>query len=577
MEHKTVNEKFKLQRTVCGINGHFVVQGTLERSTGTSFIRQCYNSGDDKWNGRFVRTVRYGSKVDSYRGYGGQYNAKREISGRNFKLESGLSFASKVHIRVASTPKFIQTDRQNLGTTSYRQVRFDHVNSNSSVQFPVLGSANVRSRRVITNKLGNNEQFCESTIRAHSKNSEYNQRTKGGGNINCTKMGRSTLVSTVNGHVNRSTNKTTNITQDDNCSRSAKGTVQKQSVEHLRLENLWSARLRCSGWSRRAARQTIHSIADSTLRSYNSYVEKYVLFCKTNNQDFTEEHNISALADFLCQIADSSTRPESCIKSTLAAVSFYFEGLGKPSPAYNSDIKRLTTALIKSGTVKPMSRQKPMPISAFYQLFHLLGDNEKLSMKSLRLKTVTLLALVLMTRPSDLAPKAKLFDPQSMTSKSVVLSVDDIHFNDQGSVTITFWGIKNDTQRQGFEVSIPPSSDIVMDPVSCLRTYIAKTEQYRKSPDNPLLISLKAPYKAISADTVGSILEESIKMAGLGDQGFTAKSFRPTGATIAVSQGILPETVMKIGRWKTKEVFLNHYVYGQVPSGFTTNLLSKDS
>ena len=66
-------------------------------------------------------------------------------------------------------------------------------------------------------------------------------------------------------------------------------------------------------------------------------------------------------------------------------------------------------------------------------------------------------------------------------------------------------------------------------------------------------------------------------MAGLGDQGFTAKSFRPTGATIAVSQGILPETVMKIGRWKTKEVFLNHYVYGQVPSGFTTNLLSKDS
>ena len=122
--------------------------------------------------------------------------------------------------------------------------------------------------------------------------------------------------------------------------------------------------------------KTIHSIAESTLRSYNSYVEKYVLFCKTNNHDFTEEHNISALADFLCQIANSSTRPESCIKSTLAAVSFYFEGLGKPSPAYNSDIKRLTAALIKSGTVKPMSRQKPMPLSAFYQLFHLLGDNE---------------------------------------------------------------------------------------------------------------------------------------------------------------------------------------------------------
>ena len=116
-----------------------------------------------------------------------------------------------------------------------------------------------------------------------------------------------------------------------------------------------------------------------------------------------------------------------------------------------------------------------------------------------------------------------------------------------------------------------------MDPVSCLKTYIAKTAKYRTEPDKPLLIALKAPYKAICADTVGNILEESIKMDGLSDQGYSAKSFRPTGATIAVSQGILLETVMKICWWKSKEVFLNHYVYGQVPSGFTTDLLRQDS
>ena len=54
---------------------------------------------------------------------------------------------------------------------------------------------------------------------------------------------------------------------------------------------------------------------------------------------FTDEHNISALADFLRQIVDSSTRSESCIKSTLAAVSFYFEGLGKPSIATIQTLK----------------------------------------------------------------------------------------------------------------------------------------------------------------------------------------------------------------------------------------------
>ena len=171
---------------------------------------------------------------------------------------------------------------------------------------------------------------------------------------------------------------------------------------------------------------------------------------------------------------------------------------------------------MQSGTIKTMLRQKPKPVSAFHQLFLSWDDTEQLSVKSIRLKTITLLALVLMKRPSDLAPKAKLFDPQSMSRKTVALSVDDVQFLDKLMVPclLLFWGIKNDTQRQGFEVNIPPTADCVIDPVSCLQIYLRKTENWRKGPDNPLLISLKAPYKAISADTVSNILEESIHLAG---------------------------------------------------------------
>ena len=52
-------------------------------------------------------------------------------------------------------------------------------------------------------------------------------------------------------------------------------------------------------------------------------------FRKLNNHDFTDEQNISVLSEYLCQIADASCKPESCIRSVLAAISFYFEGLGK--------------------------------------------------------------------------------------------------------------------------------------------------------------------------------------------------------------------------------------------------------
>jgi hypothetical protein len=112
-----------------------------------------------------------------------------------------------------------------------------------------------------------------------------------------------------------------------------------------------------------------------------------------------------------------------------------------------------------------------------------------------------------------------------------------------------------------------------MDPVQCLKLFIQRTASVRPLDTLPVFVSLKAPYKAIASDTIGSILQEAIHLAGLDGQGFTAKSFRPTGATTAVTLGIIPETVMKVGRWKTKEVFLNHYVYARMPRSYTTDML----
>ena len=50
-------------------------------------------------------------------------------------------------------------------------------------------------------------------------------------------------------------------------------------------------------------------------------------------------------------------------------------------------------------------------------------------------------------------------------------------------------------------------------------------------------------------------MEQFICLAGLGEQGFSAKSFRPTGATSAIEQRVNPEVIRKVGRWKNSEVF----------------------
>ena len=123
-------------------------------------------------------------------------------------------------------------------------------------------------------------------------------------------------------------------------------------------------------------------------------------------------------------------------------------------------------------------------------------------------------------------------------------------------------------------MNIPPNSDNpTMDPVSCLRTYINRTSEYRDKEERPLFLSLTSPFKAISSARIAFILDEEIALAGLADKGFFWENRFDQLELIAVNSGVLPETVMQIGRWKTKEVFLIHYVYPNTRQSYTTNLL----
>ena len=83
------------------------------------------------------------------------------------------------------------------------------------------------------------------------------------------------------------------------------------------------------------------------------------------------------------------------------------------------------------------------------------------------MKAITLLALTFMTRPSDLAPRAQVFYASDNSVDMCVLLRDYVQFHHDKSMTmtITFFGVKNDTSRTGFEVRVPPSKDLKTEPV----------------------------------------------------------------------------------------------------------------
>ena len=104
-----------------------------------------------------------------------------------------------------------------------------------------------------------------------------------------------------------------------------------------------------------------------------------------------------------------------------------------------------------------------------------------------------------------------------------------------------------------------------------LRSYITQTETFRNPQKGSLLISIYPPYRTISAMRVVLILEDAISRAGLSGQGYSAKSFRPTGATYAV-KNCDPDNIMKVGLWKTKSVFFNNYVHNKPPCDYAGNI-----
>ena len=142
-------------------------------------------------------------------------------------------------------------------------------------------------------------------------------------------------------------------------------------------------------------------------------------------------------------------------------------------------------------------------------------------------------------------------------------------FNDNGVASITFHGIKNDTSRSGFNVHLPCDENVLVDPVSALQTYIARTDTHSPYPEASAFVTLQPPFRALRTSTTANIVDEVIRIAGLGNQGYSAKTFLPTGATAAIDSGKNPDIVTKTGRWKTASVFRDHYVHSHPPADYT--------
>ena len=61
-----------------------------------------------------------------------------------------------------------------------------------------------------------------------------------------------------------------------------------------------------------------------------------------------------------------------------------------------------------------------------------------------------------------------------------------------------------------------------------------RNQRYYCALNRPIFTPLNYPYLGLAAGSIAQILGKTINLLGLADQGFSAKSFRLIGATVAI-------------------------------------------
>jgi len=220
-----------------------------------------------------------------------------------------------------------------------------------------------------------------------------------------------------------------------------------------------------------------------------------------------------------------------------------YKGAPHEDPTKNELLIMLKQALVNSGTKRARRNTPTFPIDKLTSYISDLGPNESMTLEKLRAKTICLLALVGLFRPSDLE----------------ILTMNQITFSET-SASFSNFGGKTDKDMAGIPTTITAASLIHLCPVAALTSYINRTQEIRvKISNQPLFIYLNAKTPAtLGRQRIAKIMTQTLQNAGIDDT--TARSFRKSGASTAINKGADPDLVMKLGRWKSVDVFYKHYV-----------------
>ena len=188
-----------------------------------------------------------------------------------------------------------------------------------------------------------------------------------------------------------------------------------------------------------------------------------------------------------------------------------------------------------------------------------MGPIESLSLQDLSLKLAMLLALTSAARLHELIALDK-----------VNVTVKKDCWRSFLSTHVKNFGPNHPGREMAFSAY---TDDLRICVVQCLEEYVNRTANIRQN-EPQLLVSHKAPHKAISSQTLSRWLRTNLNRAGVSKE-YTGHSTRSASTSEAAKSDLPIEIILEATDWSSANVFKNHY-YKQ-PEGTFANTVLKSA
>jgi len=331
--------------------------------------------------------------------------------------------------------------------------------------------------------------------------------------------------------------------------------VVQRAVAHGSVQDLLRLRARALGAGEREV-VAAHVLKPSTRKTYERYLLKFYRFCDERSVRWPSEEaaSVAHIGAFLASLARGrGRRPGSVLKSASAAVSLALEahGLDNPRAAHGSALSALVLSLTRAHTSAPRSLTPVLPLAQVLDRLRALWRNG--SVEALREAAVVSMSVFGLLRTKELATVER--------EQCAVVTVRD---DAPHQLHVAMFNYKNDVDLGGATLQIPGSSEDAVCVPCIVREYVRLTSSQRNAgAPSKLILSLprlKRASAGLSDSALGTIKNRFARALLPGDRLFLNNWTRKTGAVALLNAGIPVPDVMNHGRWRSADVFTQHYV-----------------